>query len=119
MITKEMIEALRKSLNSVAYVSVAEATDAITAAFAAMPGPANENLVVTGCTANPDAASVLRFIEKFSALTPAPDLASENERLRAALEEIIVDCQGASVCGEAEMGLECIYHKASSALERT
>jgi len=40
MITKEMIEALRKSLNSVAYVSVAEATDALTAAFAAMPGPA-------------------------------------------------------------------------------
>jgi hypothetical protein len=42
MITKEAIEALRKSLNGVAYISVAEATDALPAAVAAMPGPAVE-----------------------------------------------------------------------------
>lgn len=39
----------------------------------------------------------------------------------AALEEtlssIALDCQGASVCGEPEMGLETIYHKATAALE--
>lgn len=32
------------------------------------------------------------------------------------LRSIIIDCQGASVCGEPEMGLEAIYHKASDAV---
>lgn len=38
------------------------------------------------------------------------------ERLRDVLQSIITDCQGASVCGQAENGLEAIFYKASEAL---
>ena len=120
MITKEMVGALRKSLNGVVYISVAEATDALTAAFAAMPGPAETEIVrhkKRGTTydviakgrfqvdgdldmekvtvyrgqdgqvwVRPDYEFNDGRFEVISALTPAPDLAAENERLRAALE---------------------------------
>lgn len=43
-------------------------------------------------------------------------LEAQNEALRDTLSSIALDCQGASVCGEPEMGLETIYHKASEAL---
>ena len=43
-------------------------------------------------------------------------LEAQNEALRYTLSSIALDCQGASVCGEPEMGLETIYHKASEAI---
>ena len=49
--------------------------------------------------------------------------AQELERLRMGVSElaeilrsIAGDCQGASVCGEPEMGLEAIFHKATDGL---
>jgi hypothetical protein len=43
-------------------------------------------------------------------------LKSELGAAAGVMQSIIVDCQGASVCGEPEMGLEAIYHKASDAV---
>lgn len=151
MITKEAIEALRKSLNGVAYISVAEATDALTAAFAAMPGPVARVMALEwapvvadgrdieavtefgkytisvdssfaggthylwtpdqreyddehssehrGMTSAKAAAQADYEARILSALTPAPDLASENERLRAALAKIndMIDAEDADL----------------------
>lgn len=128
MITKEAIEAAAKELlahgefgtsdgaNRRNAVVAAEA--ALTAALEAMPWTAVK-VKPLGKEFEEAIFSDVETLYEATAITPAPDLAAENDRLRAALESIIVDCQGASVCGEAEMGLDCIYHKASEALERT
>lgn len=76
------------------------ATACLTAALAAMPGPAvkvkpqtDEEVQqwIEACNHEPARDTLRHYLELrriLSALTPAPDLASENERLRAALEKI-------------------------------
>ena len=56
--------------------------------------------------------------DDLSVIFPATNTMLERiATLEATLSSIALDCQGASVCGEPEMGLETIYHKATAALE--
>lgn len=75
MITKEAIDAAMDAYREGMYLTddqvLASVTAILTAAFAAMPGPAVKVEYANRSTGG---------------FTPAPDLASENERLRAALE---------------------------------
>ena len=92
MITKEEIQAALNAYygNDVEHGWMAreQMEAAITAAFAAMPGPAVKVEYASRTTGG--------FYPP-SALTPAPDLASENERLRAAIAAYV-----GSVNGEPE-----------------
>lgn len=141
MITKEAIEVALNAYygNDVEHgrLAIAQMEAALTAAFAAMPGPAGRrSFVMTGCTFHPDEATVVAYINEASAcstdlasetaqccmcgklglsttegdggteceltdgrwvcsaecwdraITPAADLTSENERLRAALKGV-------------------------------
>ena len=83
MITKEAIEAALNAYygNDVEHgrMAMAQMEAALTAAFAAMPGPAVKVEYASRTTGG---------FYTSSALTPAPGMASENERMRSALEEI-------------------------------
>lgn len=106
MITKEAIEAAARAMCEAWHYSKIGTPDgdaewrrkqdqyrmqaraALTAAFAAMPGPAVK-VKPLGKEFEEAIFSDVETLYEATAITPAPDLASENERLRAALEKVV------------------------------
>lgn len=89
MITKEAIEAACAVLNERDKgnaINIPDVVAMLTAAFAAMPGPAVK-VKPLGKEFEEAIFSDVETLYEATALTPATDLASENERLRAAHDD--------------------------------